>query len=146
MTNVETRMTKQARMSNDEPPPSGSNPQSTWPLVAFLLIVVALLAALFIWFATRDSKPQPTYNGPFRLGMTYDEAKKHLPPDNYLSKTYFGDDKPGRDEPVYYTLVKEADGDYGSLCFSADKKILIIAIDGAYLEDESLKVKRSKTE
>jgi hypothetical protein len=49
-----------------------------------------------------------------------------------------------RGDPVWYTLVDEKDGDSGALYFSADKKIVVIQIDDVFLEDESLKVKRSE--
>ena len=72
-------------------------------------------------------RPQPktpaTYTGPFRLGMTYDEAKKHLPADGYLSEV-FHKDEPPPGKPVWYTLTEEEDGGYGTLFFGADKKIM----------------------
>jgi hypothetical protein len=125
-------MTNEARISNDEGAPRGVKGESVRPIVLGLLFIAVPLIVVLVIFATRRPQPKTpaTYTGPFRLGMTYDEAKQHLPADKRLSEVFYKD-KPPPGKPVWYTLTDEEDGGTGTLFFDADKRIMGI-LGGLY--------------
>ncbi len=115
MSNVEDSLRR------DEGALRGVKGDSVRPVVIGLIFVaVPLLTMVIVAIHRPQPKTPETYTGPFRLGMTYDEAKKHLPADSYLSKAFYGEPPPG--EPVWYTLTQEVDGGYGTLFLALTRR------------------------
>jgi hypothetical protein len=145
MTNAETSMPNEVPMPNVEGARRDVKRESVRPIVLGLLFVAVPLLLALVMLAIQRPQPRTpeTYTGPFRLGMTFDEAKQHLSADNYLSKVFYKEEQPPAGKPVWYTLTEEEDGGTGTLFFDAEKKIMGYS-RWPLPEQDSVKINRSE--